>query len=289
MSMGFFSTIRSLVVAGVRGLHYKEVAKNYPKVNINDVVLEKPRFGYRKNRAPLISQQVTDTVFPSTEIKARYRAAGKPVPIKYRSNSDEISKRNYERMADEIAVGKPHFKVGNKKVYFPKARIALLRPNAKHSPYQAKFLVPRNFNKMDLRDYLWNVYGLRALNVTVQLLHARFNRAGEDYARYRGPQYKKMTIDMLEPFIWPEIPQSLVEEAEYDHKNERDVILQKNRTRSDKLKPIDAFDGLYKIPTLPNAFVSTKLKKSGESEVAAYNKQVELQADKELVSKFLNL
>lgn len=276
-------------ITSKRSLHYKEIAKNYPKVNVKDVVLDKPRFGYRKVRPPLISQGVKETLFPSTEIRKRYEAAGKPVPIKYRSQSDEISRRNYERLQEEIAMGEPHFRVGEKKVYFPKARVVLLRPNAKHSPYQAKFLVPRNFNKMDLRDYLWNVYGLRALNVTVQLLHARFTRGGDEYARYRASQYKKMTIDMMEPFVWPEISPELIEETKYDSKNERDVIMQKNNKRSDKLKPIEAFDGMYKVPVLPNAFVSTKFKKSGEKIVKEFKKNVEAQSDKDLVRKYLKI
>lgn len=279
----------SMSIQFTRSLHYKEIAKNYPKVNVNDVVLDKPRYGYRKVRPPLISQGVKETLFPSTEIRKRYEEAGKPVPIKYRSRSDEISRRNFEKLQEEIAMGEPHFRVGEKKVYFPKARVVLLRPNAKHSPYQAKFLVPRNFNKMDLRDYLWNIYGLRALNVTVQLLHAKFTRGGDEYARYRASQYKKMTIDMLEPFVWPEISPELLESTKYESKNERDVIMQKNQIRSDKLKPIEAFDGLYKTPVLPNSFVPSKLRKSGQKIVDQYNKQLDLQSDKDLVMNYLNL
>lgn len=272
-----------------RSIHYKENARKYPKVNIKDVVLEKPRYGYRKERAPLLSQSVTDTLFPNTEIKKIYEEAGKPVPIKYRSNSDQIARRNYEKYQEEVATGQPHFRVGEKKIYLPKARICLLRPNAKHTPYQAKFLVPRNFNKMDLRDYLWHVYGLRALNVTVQLLHAKFSRGPDDHARYRGPQYKKMTIDMEEPFIWPELPQEIVNKAEYQYDNQIKTIEMTNAVGSDKHKPCEAFDGLYKKPILPNAFVSRKAREASESKVAVHRELEESKSDKELVSRFLGL
>ncbi|KAK6457528.1 ribosomal protein L23-domain-containing protein [Scheffersomyces xylosifermentans] len=283
------SILSSVLNVSRRSLHYKQQAKNYPKVNVNEVELEKPRYGFRKERKPLISQGVKDTLFPASEIKQRYQQEGKPIPIKFKSNSDKIARRNYEKYQDEVVLGKPHFRVGEKKIYFPQGRICLLRPNAKHSPYQAKFLVPKSMNKMDLRDYLWHVYGLRALNVTVQLLHAKFVRGPYDYARYRGPQYKKMTIDMAEPFVWPEVSPELVEMAGYQREEESETMIQKNRTGSDKLKPIDTFDGIYKTPQLPNLFVSDKVKKQAEQQVKIHTDKVESRAERELVSQFLGL
>lgn len=272
-----------------RSLHYREVAKNYPKVNIKNVELDKPRFGFRKERQPLISQLVRDTLFPTTKIRARYIQEGKPVPIKYRNNSDEIARSNYEKYQDEVANGLPHFRVGGKQVYLPKARVCLLRPNAKHTPYQAKFLVPRNFNKMDLRDYLWHVYGLRALNVTVQLLHARFTRGPNDYARYRGPQFKKMTIDMEDPFVWPELPDEVESQHKQNREDQIESINYKNATGSNKFKPSEAFGGLYKKPELPNSFVSTNLQKKGERVVNNYNQFMEKKSNNDLIRNYLKL
>lgn len=272
-----------------RSIHYRENAKKYPKVNIKDVVLEKPRFGFRKIRPPLLSQSVTDTLFPTTKIRQKYIEAGKPVPIKYRNPSDEIARRNYEKYQEEVATGQPHFRVGQKKVYLPKARVCLLRPNAKHTPYQAKFLVPRNFNKMDLRDYLWHVYGLRALNVTVQLLHAKFQRGPLDYARYRGPQFKKMTIDMEEPFVWPPLPQETVEHYKKQQDDQIEAIQHKNLQGSDKNKSVDAFDGLYEKPKLPNSWVPSRVRKQGQQTVAQYTDFMEKKADRDLVQSFLKL
>lgn len=272
-----------------RSLHYKANHKKYPKLNIKDVVMEKPRYGFRKERPPLLSQSVTDTLFPASEIKKKYVEQGKPVPIKFNAKSDEISKRNYEKYKEEVALGLPHFRVGEKKVYFPKARVCLLRPNAKHTPYQAKFLVPRNFNKMDLRDYLWHVYGLRALNVTVQLLHAKFTRGMDDHARYRAPQYKKMTIDMEEPFIWPELPESVVESARKFREDQTEAMAMLTAQGSNKHKPSEAFDGLYKKPELPNIFVSTNTKKALGEKVKELEAQREAKGDRAMVADFLNL
>lgn len=269
-----------------RSLHHKQNPKNYPQVNINDVVLDKPRYGFRKKREPLLSQSVTDTLFPSESIKLEYKKAGKPVPIKHRGRNDFVSRRNLARFNDEIATGEPHFKVGKNKVYFPKGRVCLLRPNAKHTPYQAKFLVPRNFNKMDLRDYLWHLYGLRALNVTVQLLHAKFTRGWNDLARYRGPQFKKMTIDMAEPFVWPELPPDANSFSSITD-DQREIIQVKNSAGSNKNKPIKAFDGLYNKPTVPNKFMTKNFKRKAESNMKLYNEQVALKDDKALVNNYL--
>lgn len=157
--------------------------------------------------------------------------------------SAKVSDKILQWSRDAIAQGKPHFKVGEKQLYFPKARIILLRPNAKHTPYQAKFIVPKSFNKLDLRDYLFHIYGLRAMNVTTQLLHAKYTRANQVMPRYRGPQIKKMTIDMAEPFVWPEEPKdknpwsaSLVKELNKFREEQ-------TRVGSDAFKPGTSFDG----------------------------------------------
>lgn len=142
----------------------------------------------------------------------------------------------------------PHFKVGGKELFFPKARIILLRPNAKHTPYQAKFIVPKSFNKLDLRDYLFNIYGLRALNVTTQLLHGRYMRVSANAGRYRGPQIKKMTIEMEEPFIWPSEP-SIGENDNWnkpfvEKMNKFSEVQGERNVGSNKYKPDTVFPGL---------------------------------------------
>ncbi|SCU85886.1 LAME_0D03400g1_1 [Lachancea meyersii CBS 8951] len=159
------------------------------------------------------------------------------------SSSVRVSDKILNWSKEAIEQGKPHFRVGEKQLFFPKARVILLRPGAKHTPYQAKFIVPKSFNKLDLRDYLYNLYGLRALNITTQLLHGKYTRVNQVMPRYRTAQIKKMTIDMAEPFIWPDEPEnkdpwgaSLVEDLN-KYREEQ------TRIGSDKLKPGTAFDG----------------------------------------------
>lgn len=272
-----------------RGVHHKLTPKTYPQVQSKDVNLEHTRYGFRKERQPLISQGVVDTLFPNTEIQQKYTEAGKPVPIKYRTGSDDIARRNYLRFQEEVATGQPHFRVGEKKVYLPKARVILLRPNAKHTPYQAKFSVPRNFNKMDLRDYLWNIYGLRALNVTVQLMFPRWRRGPDDYARFREPQYKKMTIDMEEPFIWPDLPKEVANRAANEVPEMLRVTKQNQAIGSNVYKPSGAYGGIYDKPRLPNAFVPAKTRASRAVKVAEIEKNNVKVQERVIVSEYLGL
>lgn len=158
---------------------------------------------------------------------------------------ERVSDRILKWSRDAIERGDAHFKVGGTKLYFPKARVILLRPNAKHTPYQAKFIVPKSFNKLDLRDYLFHVYGLRAMNITTQLLHGKYTRMSPFLPRYRAPQIKKMTIEMAEPFVWPEEP-SKKDNPMWDETMTENIKLYREdafRLGSDKFKPSKAFGG----------------------------------------------
>ncbi|CAH2351610.1 54S ribosomal protein L41, mitochondrial [[Candida] railenensis] len=272
----------------IRFAHFKPL-KNYPKINVNDVTLDRPALQKGPIRRKLISQEVTDSLFPATEITRLYKEAGKPIPRKFNTKSELISRRNFEFQQEAFRTGDAHFRLGEKNVYFPKARIVLLRPNAKHTPYQAKFLVPRNFNRLDLRDYLFHVYGLRALNVTVQLLHTKWTRNRHDYARFRGPQFKKMTIDMEEPFIWPEVPKELAEEAQTVRDNQIKVIEHNFKKGSDKKNKPKAFDGLYVRPKLADNFVPRSTRDKGAKELENFNRKSEEVENKKVLSQFLNL
>ncbi|GEQ72170.1 hypothetical protein JCM33374_g5856 [Metschnikowia sp. JCM 33374] len=108
------SSMSKLVIAS-RSIRYKARASTYPKVNVSDVVLEKPRYGFRKVLEPILSQSVRDEIFPAEVIKQKYLDAGKPVPIKFKNKSDAIARRNYEHYKDSVAMGLPHFRVGEKK------------------------------------------------------------------------------------------------------------------------------------------------------------------------------
>ncbi|CAI4038264.1 hypothetical protein SMKI_04G6060 [Saccharomyces mikatae IFO 1815] len=195
-------------------------------------------FGVGSYKPEQVGIRSLASVVESSSKKASVNGNGKDI---------KVSERIYEWTKAGVKQGKEHFKVGGNKAYLPKARIILLRPNAKHTPYQAKFIVPKSFNKLDLRDYLYHVYGLRAMNITTQLLHGKFNRMNLQTTRFREPQIKKMTIEMEEPFIWPEEP--LPAENTFWDSTTPDNMEKYREERlnclgSDANKPGTAFDGV---------------------------------------------
>ncbi|KAJ5152379.1 54S ribosomal protein [Penicillium capsulatum] len=99
-----------------------------------------------------------------------------------------------------------------KQVFLPEFTIALVRTPFL-SPRYAQFRVPLNFNKLDLRDYLQNVYGVGVVSVRSYIEQqpiTRITRDGRNFAAWRRPQsLKRMTVELREPFVWPESPTDL--------------------------------------------------------------------------------
>ena len=79
-------------------------------------------------------------------------------------------------------------------------------------PTFATFIAPLNLNKLDIRDYLFHVYGVTCLKVRsyVQQQRVRQGKPGElrpaPRRWYRPRAVKRMTVEMDKPFVWPEAP-----------------------------------------------------------------------------------
>ncbi|KAF1965510.1 hypothetical protein BU23DRAFT_545830 [Bimuria novae-zelandiae CBS 107.79] len=95
---------------------------------------------------------------------------------------------------------------GSKQVFLPKFTIALIR-TPRLSPYHAKFRVPLNFSKFDLRDYLFHAYNVRVHSVRslVKQLPVRDTTAQPRHW-FRPESEKYMTVELERPFVWPEDP-----------------------------------------------------------------------------------
>ncbi|CRG83949.1 hypothetical protein PISL3812_01305 [Talaromyces islandicus] len=99
-----------------------------------------------------------------------------------------------------------------KQIFLPEFVIALIR--TPHLPPRfAQFYVPLEFNKLDMRDYMKRVYGVDVLTIRSFVeqqkvtRERKFGRPG--YGPLRRPKSKKkMTIEMTQPFVWPEPPKS---------------------------------------------------------------------------------
>ncbi|EEH49483.1 mitochondrial 54S ribosomal protein YmL41 [Paracoccidioides brasiliensis Pb18] len=97
-----------------------------------------------------------------------------------------------------------------KQIYLPDFVITLIRTPFL-PPRYASFWVPLTFNKLDIKDYLKRVYGVDVVKVRSYVEQQKITRerpcGKEGYGKWRRPMAKKkMTVEMTEPFIWPEEP-----------------------------------------------------------------------------------
>lgn len=95
----------------------------------------------------------------------------------------------------------------------PEFTIALVRTPFL-PPRYASFHVPLSFNKLDMRDYLQRVYGVGVIGVRSYIEQQKVTRMRPlgrwGYGKVRRPESKKrMTVEMKEPFVWPEAPKDM--------------------------------------------------------------------------------
>ncbi|KAF3935523.1 hypothetical protein ABW19_dt0201433 [Dactylella cylindrospora] len=102
-----------------------------------------------------------------------------------------------------------------KNIYLPNFVIALIR-TPRLPPNFAQFAVPLNLNKLDLRNYLQNAYKINPLSIRSSIRHAAVELVMEGKTRRykRKRAEKRMTIEMKDPFVWPEEPKDL---SKFDH------------------------------------------------------------------------
>ncbi|KAK5153787.1 hypothetical protein LTR04_006148, partial [Oleoguttula sp. CCFEE 6159] len=130
------------------------------------------------------------------------------------------------------------FQLGRKEVFLPSFTITLLR-TPRLPPRYATFIVPLNLNKLDIRDYLYNVYGITALSVRsyVQQQKVRHDKPDAILPRprkwFRPRAIKKMTVEMEKPFVWPEEP----EDYSLWDKETFDAAMKASRAENELMQP----------------------------------------------------
>ena len=96
----------------------------------------------------------------------------------------------------------------------PNFVIALIRPSRFLPPNYASFMVPLWLNKLDLKDYLYHLYGLQCLSVRSYVIQQKIAEK-RPYSRrwYRPRSRKKMTVELVNDgtpgqgnFVWPKLP-----------------------------------------------------------------------------------
>lgn len=94
----------------------------------------------------------------------------------------------------------------------PNFTLALLRTPTQ-PPHFASFLTPLWLNKLDLKDYLYHLYGVQVLRVRSYVIQGKVRRDQRNGRVRRASAQKKMTVEMVQgqqgqgPFVWPEEPQ----------------------------------------------------------------------------------
>ncbi|RMZ69123.1 ribosomal [Pyrenophora seminiperda CCB06] len=95
---------------------------------------------------------------------------------------------------------------GSKKIYLPKFTVALVR-TPRLSPYHARFLVPLDFSKYDLRDYLYHAYSVKCFNIRSYVKQMPVRDTREQPRHWFRPDSQKyMTVELEQPFVWPKTP-----------------------------------------------------------------------------------
>ena len=66
-------------------------------------------------------------------------------------------------------------------------------------------------NKLDLKDYLYNLYSVRTISIRSYIIHGKMRRDPRTNQKSRIAQKKKMTIEMAQgdSFVWPEEPKDM--------------------------------------------------------------------------------
>ncbi|EFR03224.1 mitochondrial ribosomal protein subunit L23 [Nannizzia gypsea CBS 118893] len=97
-----------------------------------------------------------------------------------------------------------------KQIYLPDFVLTLIRTPFL-PPRYASFWVPLTFNKLDMKDYMKRVYNVDVIKVRSYVEQQKVTRELPRGRQGAGPMRrpeakKKMTIEMTEPFVWPEEP-----------------------------------------------------------------------------------
>ncbi|GKT47236.1 54S ribosomal protein L23, mitochondrial [Colletotrichum spaethianum] len=113
-----------------------------------------------------------------------------------------------EALTKAVARQAPNFKLGAKPVFLPNHVVTLIRKD-RAPPNWATFNVPLTFTKFDLRDYLWNLYGVEVTAVRSWVKQSPIERKGASSGYYRPQSQKFMTVQMTKAFVWPSPPEDL--------------------------------------------------------------------------------
>lgn len=76
-------------------------------------------------------------------------------------------------------------------------------------PRYAAFDVPLEFNKLDMKSYLKELYNVDVVHIRSVVIQSKVERKRGLSPTTAGPLFrpkskKKMTVQLVEPFVWPD-------------------------------------------------------------------------------------
>jgi len=119
----------------------------------------------------------------------------------------------------------------------PNHVITFVRPKANQPPNLATFAVPLKFNKFDLRDYLFHVYGVEVRGVRSFINQMKPERANNGFGKWFRPKSAKMMVaELKKPFVWPERPAEAEREAfDYEAHEKIEKLKRERRVEQDRM------------------------------------------------------
>lgn len=88
------------------------------------------------------------------------------------------------------------------KIWFPNIIFTMVRSGKERAPNEVVFRVPRFLNKLDIKQYLEGLYGVKVANVRTVNFLSKTTRYGVRYI----PNKKNAIVTITEPFKFPPPP-----------------------------------------------------------------------------------
>ncbi|KIJ55463.1 hypothetical protein M422DRAFT_24038 [Sphaerobolus stellatus SS14] len=115
------------------------------------------------------------------------------------------------------------------RVYLPNVKFYMVRnhtaPGEAYNPWEATFYVPPSFTKMDIRSYLWSVYGVNCTYIRTQIL-LNTERSNLRVRARRIRAKKRAVVGLVEPFYYPDATEDMPLEDRTTVQEALDVLFQ---------------------------------------------------------------
>lgn len=128
----------------------------------------------------------------------------------------------------------------NPRAHRPKFTIALIR-TPRLSPYHARFQVPLNFSKYDLRDYLYHAYNIKTFNIRSVVKQSPIYQDETAAGHLIREESKKfMTVEMEKPFVWPKKPEDMSPWGAAEAERQRKLTIEEGYKMDHRLRREEA-------------------------------------------------